>query len=88
MPTVRCCMAIGVVNGKIYVAGGYDGTSASLNSVEVYDPSSNAWTTGLASMPTTRRDLTAGVVNGILYAVGGYDKDLLSVLNSVEAYTP
>ena len=36
-------------NGKIYVAGGYNG-SAVLNTLRIYDIATNSWTTG-APMP-------------------------------------
>ena len=43
MPTVRYGLAAAVENGKLYAAGGY--SSDVLNTVEVYDPSINAWNT-------------------------------------------
>jgi parallel beta-helix repeat protein len=58
-----------VVNGKIYVIGGWDGYSE-LNIVEEYDPVKNAWNT-LTPMPTARYALATAIVNGKIYCIGG-----------------
>jgi N-acetylneuraminic acid mutarotase len=58
-----------VVNGKIYVIGGWDGYST-LNSVEEYDPTTNSWRK-IASMPTARYGLATAVVGNKIYAIGG-----------------
>jgi N-acetylneuraminic acid mutarotase len=71
-----------VVNGIIYVIGGYNGAVLSTN--EAYDPATNTWTTK-ASMPTARDALTSSVVNGIIYVIGGYNGAYLS---TNEAYDP
>jgi len=36
--------AIGVINGKLYVAGGLNGSGELTNVLEVYDPAANSWT--------------------------------------------
>jgi hypothetical protein len=51
MPTARTWLTSSVVNGIIYVIGGYNGAYLSTN--EAYDPATNTWTTK-ASMPTAR----------------------------------
>ncbi|OLE53306.1 MAG: hypothetical protein AUG51_13600 [Acidobacteria bacterium 13_1_20CM_3_53_8] len=92
MPTARQGFAVGVINGKLYAVGGdstigpgYGGVTPNpLNTLEVYDPATNAWST-LAPMPTARFGLTAGVINGKLYAVGGFNSGYLRTL---EAYDP
>jgi len=58
-----------VICGKIYVMGGWNGYRA-LSEVEVYDPSTNAWTE-LTPMPTPRWSLATAVVKGKIYAIGG-----------------
>lgn len=58
-----------VVNGKIYVIGGWDGYAA-LSAVEEYDPTTNSWRT-LAPMPTARYALATAVANGKIYVMGG-----------------
>jgi len=58
-----------VVNGKIYVVGGWDGYNA-LGSVEEYDPASNSWKY-MASMTTSRYALATATAEGRIYAIGG-----------------
>jgi N-acetylneuraminic acid mutarotase len=43
----------GVINGKLYVAGGFNGLHPVAN-LDVYDPATNSWTT-LAPIPTAGR---------------------------------
>ncbi len=55
MPTPRADLSASVVNGKIYLVGGMEYSSKSpfyveTNVTEVYDPSTNIWSTA-ASMP-------------------------------------
>jgi len=60
------------VSGKVYVAGGYDGTNR-LQDCDEYDPSTNTWTSK-ADMPTPGRSgPAAAAVSGKVYVVGGYD---------------
>lgn len=70
--------------GKIYVAGGFDGTTRH-TSVECYDPTIDRWTL-VGEMQAPREG--AGLTNfdGILYSVGGYDGS--HVLSSIERYDP
>jgi N-acetylneuraminic acid mutarotase len=82
MPTARWWIAVGVVNGKIYVIGGYNG--GYLATVEEYTPATNSWATKTA-MPTARAGAAAAVVNGTIYVIGGYNGGHLA---TVEAYTP
>ncbi|CAF4362139.1 unnamed protein product, partial [Adineta steineri] len=59
-------------NGKILVAGGYDGTNY-LSTTELYDPSAGTWmTTG--SMNTVRSYHTGTLLaNGKVLVAGGYN---------------
>lgn len=84
MPTGRNDAAIGVVNGIMYVVGGYNTAGGDQRTVEAYDPTTNSWTTK-ASMPTARYGPGIDVINGILYAVGGFGGGHVS---TVEAYDP
>ncbi|MEM8532414.1 MAG: kelch repeat-containing protein [Chloroflexota bacterium] len=83
MPTARVYAVAGVVDGQIYVIGGFGG-SLTLDVVEAYDPVTDSWSTKTA-MPTARGFTVAGVVDGQLYVIGGYDGNELNV---VEAYDP
>jgi N-acetylneuraminic acid mutarotase len=85
MSTARDDSAAVVVDGKLYVMGGYDAEIVSLSSVERYDPAKNAWE-AVAPMSTVRFALVAAVVDGKLYVMGGYDDD--ESLSSVERYDP
>ena len=83
MPTYRHDLTSAVVDGKIYCIGGY-GSSAYLNTVEVYDPKTDTWETK-TNMPTDRYALTSAVVDGKIYCIGGYNN---RILNTVEVYDP
>ena len=77
------------VNGKIYALGGLSGVVSSpvfLGTVEVYDPSTSAWSAA-PSMPTPRADLAATDANGLVYAIGGYTPDG-NTSNAIEQYFP
>ncbi|MDY6876162.1 MAG: kelch repeat-containing protein [Chloroflexota bacterium] len=58
-----------VVNGKIYVIGGWNGYSAQ-TSVEEYDPTTNSWRY-VTSMPMARYAIGYGVLGNKVYAIGG-----------------
>jgi len=58
-----------VLDGKIYVIGGWDGYST-LSAVERFDPSTNSWET-LTPMPTARYGFATAVVSGKIYCIGG-----------------
>jgi len=85
MPTAREGMTSGVVNGKIYVIGGFNENFGVVNTVEVYDPTTDSWSSGEA-MPSARTGVPSGVVNNIIYAIGGYDGFV--DLKTVEQFTP
>jgi hypothetical protein len=82
--------AVGVINGKIYVAGGFMWTSASGgaegNSVEEYDPISNQWSPK-RDMTTTRSCPGYGVIDNKLYVAGG-ETPGDGTTNVLEIYNP
>lgn len=63
-----------VLNGEIYVAGGFvNGTTeigTSTDSVESYNPTSNSWRSHTPLL-TTRQASAVGTANGHLYVIGG-----------------
>lgn len=62
-----------IVNGKIYVIGGYSGGFTPEPTTEIYDIASTTWTTG-APMPTPVGDYASGVYNdSLIYYIGGFD---------------
>ena len=83
MPTSRYRLTSSVVDKKIYCIGGFNDID-SLDTVEMYDPSTDTWKTK-ASMPTSRYNFTSSVVDGKIYCIGGWDG---KYLNTVEMYDP
>ena len=67
MPTARSAMAVSLLDGKIYVAGGRPPRG---HDFAVYDPGADAWTV-LPDLPTQRNHLAAGAIGGRLYVAGG-----------------
>src|SRR5690349_293783 len=68
MPTARTEVAAAVLDGKIYVIGGYQ-KGAGL--VEEYDPEKNVWRRR-AALPKPLHHVGAAAVNGKIYVIGGF----------------
>jgi N-acetylneuraminic acid mutarotase len=62
----------GIINGKIYIAGGLDHRDAVLNTLYEYDVPSNTWSTK-APMPALNNAPGSAVVAGKLWIFGGKD---------------
>jgi N-acetylneuraminic acid mutarotase len=72
MPTPRSDHSAVALNGKIYVMGGSESAAfVPVNTVVIYDPSSDMWTTG-TPMPDGRSGHVSAVVNGKIYVTGGH----------------
>ena len=82
-PTARWAGAYAVVNGILYVIGGFDSSGNPLNLVEAYNPVSDSWSTK-ASMSTARDSITAAVDKDVIYVVGGEANGMW--LTTVESY--
>ena len=83
----RGCLASAVLNGNIYVVGGFTrGEGSTLNTAEAYKTKTKHWST-LAPMPTSRSCLAAASLDGRIYAIGGED-DAGDNLATVESYSP
>ena len=74
--------AVGVLNNKIYVAGGTGGTEREL---EVYDPTENSWTV-LAPMSVGRNHTGGAFIGGKFYVVGG--RGSAAAPTALERYDP
>ena len=83
MSPQRTCMAVGVLDGIIYVAGG--SIAGNLDRVlDAYDPQTDTWTRK-APMPTPRCGAVGGVIDGVFYVVGTAEG---AGRNTMEAYDP
>jgi N-acetylneuraminic acid mutarotase len=60
--------AAGVINGKFYVAGGYDDKGNATRALDVYNPATDTWATK-ASLPATLSGLKGTVVQGKLFVI-------------------
>ncbi|XP_073715883.1 kelch-like protein 33 isoform X1 [Misgurnus anguillicaudatus] len=79
--------AVGVLGGKLYLAGGchYYGKADTMKSAYRYDPVRDSWER-LPDMTEQRSNFTLVVSENFLYAIGG-DKDINTNLQSVEQYS-
>ena len=92
MPTERENNVAVTLNGKIYVAGGADGTDPAftgMTTFEVYDPATDTWAT-LAPMQVARLSPGIATDGAAIYVYGGVTDlgDVFSTLDSVERYDP
>ena len=82
-PTPRHGCYGGVVNGVIYVIGGFRSSSFLYGMTEAYTISSDTWATKTNKL-TNCEQAAAAVVGNIIYCVGGYNAS--NALNILEAY--
>lgn len=76
--------AVGVIDGKIYVAGG-NGGGMQQNELEVYDPALNQWSPR-ASMSVPRNHTAGVVIDGKFYVVAG--RGSTNAPTALEVYDP
>jgi N-acetylneuraminic acid mutarotase len=80
-----------VINGQLYVAGGGTGNDAGPATydgrLDMYDPTTNSWTT-LTSMPLPVVYATGAVVNGKLYVFGGQIDGQSTITSTVQVFDP
>ena len=73
MPTPRAHSATAVVDGKIYVMGGFSdnpSNPAAYTQMEAYDPATDTWTRK-ADLPKPKHTFSANAIDGKIYIVGG-----------------
>ncbi|WP_319951935.1 Kelch repeat-containing protein [Paenibacillus sp. LS1] len=92
MPTARAGLTAVVYDNKIYAIGGYYNVGTSVvrtNKVEVYDPSTDSWTTA-ANLLTARSWASSVALDGKIYVFGGgaLVNGTSTSLSSVESYDP
>jgi hypothetical protein len=69
LPTALNAPGSGVIDGDLYIAGGYDGNNR-VDTLYRYAPGSDSWTS-LSSLPTALNYPGSGVIDGDLYIAGG-----------------
>jgi N-acetylneuraminic acid mutarotase len=84
MPTARAALALGAIDGRLYAAGGSDGTTPT-DVLEIYDIAKRRWSRG-PSLSVAREHLGGAVRAGRFYAVAG--RNAGGNLAIVEGYDP
>ena len=78
-----------LAGGKVLVAGGYNQSSGSLASAELYDPANGTFTGTTGSMADRRYLFTATrLTDGRVLVAGGYDFNTNTFLATAEIYDP
>ncbi len=84
----RSDFAAVALNGKIYVIGGRNGNTND-STMDVYDPSTDTWSTPVTTGTFTPRwGLGAAVVGGKIYVMGGVNSDLQIGMSTLEVFDP
>jgi serine/threonine-protein kinase PknK len=88
-PTKRGAFAVGVIGGKLYVAGGNNVTEGELARLEIYDFHTRHWSRG-PDMGLAREHIAGAVSDGKLYVIGGRTDSayLLGNVARVDRYDP
>ncbi|KAG6605867.1 F-box/kelch-repeat protein, partial [Cucurbita argyrosperma subsp. argyrosperma] len=81
MPSERSFFAIGASDGRIYIAGGHDGSKNSLKTAWVYDLRSDEWTE-LPEMNQRRDECEGLMVGSEFWVVSGYDTERQGMFDS------
>jgi N-acetylneuraminic acid mutarotase len=81
-------MAVGELDGRIYVMGGYPASRVTTATVQVYDAASNRWSL-TTPLPNPLNHQMPAAANGRLYCIGGQTDDgSTSFTNTVFEYNP
>ncbi len=90
MPVPRRAAACGVIDNKIYVAGGSPTSwyGSNTNKLEAYDPVTDTWDTTKDNMPKTLFGPRGAVLDGKFYIVGGVSSTTWTGQTSVQIYDP
>src|SRR6266699_528347 len=73
MPSMRQEISTAVLDGKIFVIAGFDSSGMSSDSVEIYDPETDSWSSA-GRLPIATNHNAAAVAAGKLYAFAGTSK--------------
>jgi N-acetylneuraminic acid mutarotase len=85
--TERGSSAVGVIDGTIYLAGGFR-SLGSVSDVSSYTPSSQQWNTTLDDLPTALNHLAGQAVGGKFYVLGGRTVGIGDIVGEVQVYDP
>jgi N-acetylneuraminic acid mutarotase len=90
IPEPRGFAASAVLDGKIYIIGGFNSTeSRALSSVIAYNPKYGTYTTGIADLPFGLGNASAAVLDGKIYLTGGRRHHSLNYMsNFVYVFDP
>jgi N-acetylneuraminic acid mutarotase len=94
IPGQRESASVGVIGGKIYLAGGaITNVDPPRGDLFVYDPATDSWDTTQPPLPVGRTHSASAVVNDVLYIAGGrkyFERhtEPAGWLNSTFAYDP
>ena len=83
----RSEIAVGELNGKMYVLGGYADGNVAQTLNEEYDPDKDMWYER-APLPRGGNHIAAVGLDGKLYAIGGFSEQNASAFADVSAYDP
>lgn len=80
--------AVAFINGKLYVADGWDSKGNPTAALQIYDPASDTWSTGPDNPNPLGGGASAAVLEGKLYLIGGCPSGIDCGATTVEVYDP
>jgi photosystem II stability/assembly factor-like uncharacterized protein/N-acetylneuraminic acid mutarotase len=87
MPTPRQETTPAVLNGKIYLPGGFNSSAQAVTTVEAYDPVTNTWSTP-PPLPEILHHYGLATVGGRMYLLGGYTGNSFTPTNRAYVFIP
>jgi len=89
MPRKRYRHSTEVVDGLLYAIGGRDLNDTIITAVDVYDFSTNTWSTSKYSLSAQwYSDFSTFVYNGTIWMIGGYSADYQIISPAIATFTP
>lgn len=87
MPTPRQETTPAVLNGRIYLPGGFNASAQAVTTVEAYDPATNTWSTP-PPLPEILHHYGLATVGGRMYLLGGYTGNSFTPTNRAYVFIP
>ena len=89
LPQRLAAPAAGFADGRLYVAGGWDGVGVAVSSAYAYDPSSGTWSPAASLPQPVGGGAASAVLGGQLYVIGGCgDGECIRTSDAVYRYDP